>query len=155
MATLTSNMAKSAGIISGIMADPITAAKINMIGLPLKLQYSTQIGGAYNLLYPHILLDYPTRLEVQTALELEIKKYDKTHCDINWHNGGPIVPCSSGDKPPIMILPSKKGVISPIKVLPLLPKPGTINLDKKTQNQVKTPTTDKNEIAAKTAGYGV
>jgi len=71
-------------------AAKLTASGSNLTGVAwfsAKASWITQISGAYNLLFPNIHIDFPTREEIMKYVSQKITfaliKHNATH----WHNG--------------------------------------------------------------------
>jgi len=72
----TSNLADATLAAEALLAHSSLAGESALI--PGKSDWATQIIGAYDLIFPHLHIDIPTRLEVQSALQTTMDTHHLT-----------------------------------------------------------------------------
>jgi hypothetical protein len=81
-----------------------SSSKANPITLPYKKVWKTQIEGCYDLLYPYINVDYPTRFEMEQYILRMFNQHNSTKYNVN---GNPIVD-QIGAYPEVMVYDKQK-----------------------------------------------
>jgi len=112
-----------------------------------KTDWSTQINGAYNLLFPFIHVDYPVRTEVISYVVQKITDAFKDHNQYNYHFGAYSSP---GIDVPVMPTQMDKFTLEQMMIKIYVNDNGTSEF----QIDVKNPTTGKDAKIA-SIGYGV